>query len=221
MPPPLRRPIGWISALVSRLRNLVVLQDFWVPDGHRSSPGPQAGPGQTAATLVRRGTTIFLSVRAKATPGGGFYLTPLAGFEDGLWTISGSLPSGLGSITSPGWGSRRYITRFMALTGWLLQELVAIRHSNGAPLVHLRPRRHRPSRGDHRHELPRPDWNSDRFEAGRTSSIKEPPDVNRADQVFSAAPLRPEGSVPARHGRLAEASGAPGIAFEILLEFAS
>jgi molybdenum cofactor sulfurtransferase len=84
------------------------------------------------------GTTTFSSVRAEATPGGGFYLTPgPAGFEDGTLDYLGIPAIGIGLDHISSVGVETIHARVMALTGWLLKELVAIRHSNGAPLVRI------------------------------------------------------------------------------------
>ena len=108
-------------------------------------------PTGIGALLVRRpalaklrrpwyagGTITFSSVRAEATPGGGFYLTPgPAGFEDGTVDYL-SIPAvgiGLDHISSV--GIETIHTRVMCLTGWLLEALDALRHSNGAPAVRI------------------------------------------------------------------------------------
>jgi molybdenum cofactor sulfurtransferase len=79
------------------------------------------------------GTITFSSVL-----GDGHYLTPgAAGFEDGTVNYL-SLPAvelGLKHIESI--GIEMIHTRVMCLTGWLIDQLVALRHRNGRPLVQL------------------------------------------------------------------------------------
>ena len=84
------------------------------------------------------GTITFSSVRAEATPGGGFYLTPgPAGFEDGTVDYLGIPAVGIGLDHISSAGIQTIHTRVMCLTGWLLEALGALRHSNGAPVVRL------------------------------------------------------------------------------------
>ena len=108
-------------------------------------------PTGIGALLVRRpalarlhrpwyagGTITFSSVRAEATPGGGFYLTPgPAGFEDGTVDYLGIPAVGIGLDHIDSAGIETVHTRVMCLTGWLLVALGALRHSNGAPVVRL------------------------------------------------------------------------------------
>jgi molybdenum cofactor sulfurtransferase len=79
------------------------------------------------------GTVTFSSV-----VGDGHYLTPgSAGFEDGTVNYL-SLPAverGLTQIESV--GLETIHTRVMCLTSWLIEQLVALRHSNGQPVVQL------------------------------------------------------------------------------------
>jgi selenocysteine lyase/cysteine desulfurase len=79
------------------------------------------------------GTITFSSVVAHD-----HYLTPgPAGFEDGTVNYL-SIPAveiGLKFIESV--GIDRIHTRVMCLTGWLIERLLALRHSNGAPVVEL------------------------------------------------------------------------------------
>ncbi|MGD0377568.1 MAG: aminotransferase class V-fold PLP-dependent enzyme [Streptosporangiaceae bacterium] len=84
------------------------------------------------------GTITFSSVRAEATPGEGFYLTPgPAGFEDGTVNYLGIPAVGIGLDHISSVGIETIHTRVTCLTGWLLEELGALRHSNGAPVVRL------------------------------------------------------------------------------------
>ena len=108
-------------------------------------------PTGIGALLVRRpalaklrrpwyagGTITFSSVRAEAAPGGGFYLTPgPAGFEDGTVDYLGIPAVGIGLDHISSVGIETIHTRVMCLTGWLLEALGALRHSNGAPVVRI------------------------------------------------------------------------------------
>jgi selenocysteine lyase/cysteine desulfurase len=108
-------------------------------------------PTGIGALLVRRpalarlrrpwyagGTITFSSVLAEATPGEGFYLTPgPAAFEDGTVDYLGIPAIGIGLDHISSVGIETIHTRVMCLTGWLLQALAALRHSNGAPMVRL------------------------------------------------------------------------------------
>ena len=93
------------------------------------------------------GTITFSSVRAEATPGEGFYLTPgPAGFEDGTVNYLGIPAVGIGLDHISSVGIETIHTRVTCLTGWLLEALGALRHSNGAPVV----RRYGPAGTDRR-----------------------------------------------------------------------
>ena len=108
-------------------------------------------PTGIGALLVRRpalatlrrpwyagGTITFSSVRAEASPGGGFYLTPgPAGFEDGTVDYLGIPAIGIGLDHISSAGVETVHTRVMCLTGWLLDALGALRHGNGAPVVRI------------------------------------------------------------------------------------
>lgn len=93
---------------------------------------------KSAAQKLRRpwysgGTITFSSVMAND-----HYLTPgSAGFEDGTVNYL-SLPAvetGLKFIESI--GIDLIHTRVMCLTGWLIEQLLALRHSNGRPVIRL------------------------------------------------------------------------------------
>jgi selenocysteine lyase/cysteine desulfurase len=93
---------------------------------------------KTALQKLRRpwyagGTITFSSVL-----GDGHYLTPgAAGFEDGTVNYL-SLPAvemGLRLIAPIGIDVIH--TRVKCLTGWLIEQLVALRHSNGRPVIQL------------------------------------------------------------------------------------
>ena len=98
---------------------------------------------RTALAKLRRpwyagGTLTFSSVRAEATPGEGFYLTPgPAGFEDGTVDYLGIPAVGIGLDHISSVGVETIHTRVMCLTGWLLDALGALRHGNGAPVVRV------------------------------------------------------------------------------------
>ena len=108
-------------------------------------------PTGIGALLVRRpalarlrrpwyagGTITFSSVRAEAAPGGGFYLTPgPVGFEDGTVDYLGIPAVGIGLDHISAVGIQTIHTRVTCLTGWLLETLDALRHSNGSPLVRI------------------------------------------------------------------------------------
>jgi selenocysteine lyase/cysteine desulfurase len=108
-------------------------------------------PTGIGALLVRRpalarlrrpwyagGTITFSSVLAEATPGEGFYLTPgVAGFEDGTVDYLGIPAIGIGLDHISSVGIETVHTRVMCLTGWLLEALAALCHSNGAPVVRI------------------------------------------------------------------------------------
>ena len=84
------------------------------------------------------GTITFSSVRAEAARGAGFYLTPgPAGFEDGTVDYLGIPAVGIGLDHISAAGIQTIHTRVMCLTGWLLDALGALRHSNGAPVVRI------------------------------------------------------------------------------------
>jgi molybdenum cofactor sulfurtransferase len=108
-------------------------------------------PTGIGALLVRRqalaklhrpwyagGTITFSSVRAESTRGEGFYLTPgPAGFEDGTVDYLGIPAVGIGLDHISSVGIETIHTRVMCLTGWLLEALGGLRHSNGAPVVRI------------------------------------------------------------------------------------
>ncbi len=84
------------------------------------------------------GTITFSSVRAQAAPAAGFYLTPgPAGFEDGTVNYLAIPAVGIGLDHISSVGIETIHTRVMCLTGWLLDALAALRHSNGTPVVRL------------------------------------------------------------------------------------
>ncbi len=84
------------------------------------------------------GTLTMSSVIAADEAGAGFYRTPgAAGFEDGTVNYL-SIPAveiGLNYIANI--GIDLIHERVTCLTGWLLDQLTALRHSNGAPVVQV------------------------------------------------------------------------------------
>ena len=115
------------------------------------------------------GTITFSSVRAEAAPGEGFYLTPgPAGFEDGTVDYLGIPAVGIGLDHISSVGIETIHTRVMCLTGWLLDALSALRHSNGAPVVRIYGPAGTDRRGaDDRDELLRPRRRAHRLGASR------------------------------------------------------
>ena len=87
------------------------------------------------------GTVNFATVQARA-----HLLSPgEAGFEDGTLNYLAIPAVAIGLRHLERAGIERIATRVRCLTGWLLQELLALRHANGRPLVrHLRPDRRPP-----------------------------------------------------------------------------
>ena len=144
------------------------------------------------------GTITFSSVRAEAAPGGGFYLTPgPAGFEDGTVDYLGIPAVGIGLDHISAVGIQTIHTRVMCLTGWLLETLGALRHSNGSPLrPHLRPRRHRPPRSHDRDELLRSLRRAHRLGAGRAPGQQG---GNLAAQRLPLQPRRARGRARLLH----------------------
>src|SRR5215472_17532455 len=84
------------------------------------------------------GTITLSSVLAADAPGFGFYLSPgEAGFEDGTvnYLLLPAVEMGLRYIESI--GIEVIHERVRCLTGWLLKQMLALRHSNGQPLVRI------------------------------------------------------------------------------------
>ena len=84
------------------------------------------------------GTIIFASVHAAQDPGAGFYLKPdQEGFEDGTlnYLTIAAVEIGLKHIERV--GMERIHERVRRFTGWLLENLLELRHSNGQPVVHI------------------------------------------------------------------------------------
>jgi molybdenum cofactor sulfurtransferase len=122
---------------LSRWKPDFVTLSFYKIFGYPTGCGCLIARKATAHKLHRPwyagGTLTFATVLGK-----NHYLTPgSAGFEDGTVNYL-SLPAvqmGLDYIESIGIDVIH--TRVMCLTGWLIDQLLALRHSNGAPLIHL------------------------------------------------------------------------------------
>jgi selenocysteine lyase/cysteine desulfurase len=153
-----QHPLGWISDAqaqgwqvlvdaasfvpsnrldLSRVHPDFVALSFYKMFGYPTGVGCLIARKAAAATLVRpwyAGGTITFSTVASLD----HYLTPgPAGFEDGTLNYL-SLPAvsiGLDYIDSIGLDVIH--TRVMCLTGWLLDQLSAIRHSSGSPVVRV------------------------------------------------------------------------------------
>jgi molybdenum cofactor sulfurtransferase len=84
------------------------------------------------------GTITLSSVLSADDPGRGFYLTPgEAGFEDGTlnYLLLPAVEIGLRYLQAI--GMETIHERVRCLSGWLLQQLRELRHSNGQPAVHI------------------------------------------------------------------------------------
>jgi molybdenum cofactor sulfurtransferase len=84
------------------------------------------------------GTITLSSVLAADATGSGFYLTPgEAGFEDGTinYLMLPAVEIGLRYLEAI--GMETIHERVRCLTGWLLEQLLALRHSNGQPVVRI------------------------------------------------------------------------------------
>ena len=84
------------------------------------------------------GTITLSSVLAADATGSGFYLTPgEAGFEDGTinYLMLPAVEIGLRYLEAI--GIETIHERVRCLTGWLLEQLLALRHSNGQPVVRI------------------------------------------------------------------------------------
>ena len=98
---------------------------------------------KSALSRLRRpwfsgGTITLSSVLAADAPGSGFYLTPgEAGFEDGTvnYLMLPAVEIGLRYLDAI--GIETIHERVGCLTGWLLDQLLALRHSNGQPVLRI------------------------------------------------------------------------------------
>ena len=111
---------------------------FGYPTGVGALIAPQAGAGHAAPALVRR-----RHHHARLGAGRGWhYLAPGRGRVRGRHRRLPRTcrPSTSAATPRAAWASTRSTTRVSALTGWLLERLAELRHSNGAPMVQrLRP----------------------------------------------------------------------------------
>jgi selenocysteine lyase/cysteine desulfurase len=109
---------------------------FGYPTGIGALLVRRAALGELRRPWYAGGNVTFSSVQAAATAGAGLYRTPgAAGFEDGTLDYLGipAIDIGLRHIASIGIDTIH--DRVMCLTGWLLDNLAATRHSNGAPVA--------------------------------------------------------------------------------------
>lgn len=153
-----QHPLEWIAQAKSKGWNVLLDAASFVPtnrlDLNRWHPdfvtisfykmfGYPTGTGcllvrKTAAEKLRRpwyagGTITFSSVAAND-----HYLTPgPAGFEDGTVNYLALPAVEIGLKFVEAIGVDLIHTRVMCLTGWLIEQLLALRHSSGAPLIRL------------------------------------------------------------------------------------
>lgn len=84
------------------------------------------------------GTITLSSVLAAGEVGVGFYLTPgAAGFEDGTVNYLTIPAVEIGLKYIAGIGMEMIHERVSCITGWLLEQLTALYHSNGTPVVQI------------------------------------------------------------------------------------
>ena len=153
-----QHPLGWIAQ--AQARGWDVLLDAaafvptnrldlgrWQPDFVTLSFYKMFGyPTGVGCLLVRRDTARKLrrpwyaggTITFSSVAGDGHYLTPgPAGFEDGTvnYLSVPAVEAGMRLIESVGIDTIH--TRVLCLTRWLIDQLVALRHSNGQPAVRL------------------------------------------------------------------------------------
>ena len=117
----------------SRLCQLSFYKMFGYPTGVGALIARKAAVAKLRRPWYSGGTITFSSVVAF-----GHYLTPgSAGFEDGTvnYLSVPAVETGLRWIESI--GINVIHTRVDCLTGWVIEQLLALRHSGGAPVVHL------------------------------------------------------------------------------------
>ena len=115
-----------------RLHPDLVLQAVRLPDRLRLPDRPPGGAGQAAPAVVRR-RHHHAGVGAEED---WYRLAPGAtGFEDGTIDYLGLPAITIGIEHLEAVGVRVIHARVWALAGWLLEELEALRHSDGSPLV--------------------------------------------------------------------------------------
>ena len=148
------RQLGWdvlvdCAAFVPSNRlDLSVWHPDFVPLSFYKMFGYPTGVGcllarKSALAKLRRpwfagGTITLSSVLAADATGSGFYLTPgEAGFEDGTinYLMLPAVEIGLRYLEAI--GMETIHERVRCLTGWLLEQLLALRHSNGQPVVRI------------------------------------------------------------------------------------
>ena len=110
---------------------------FYKMFGYPTGVGCLLARRDALARLVRPwfagGTVNFATVQARAS-----LLSPgEAGFEDGTLNFLSIPAVAIGLRHLERAGMDRIATRVRCLTGWLLQELLALQHANGRPLVRL------------------------------------------------------------------------------------
>ncbi len=115
---------------------------FYKIFGYPTGVGCLLARKQALAKLQRPwyagGTITLSSVLAAGERGAGFYLTPgAAGFEDGTVNYLTIPAVEIGLKYMAGIGIGMIHERVTCLTGWLLERLTALRHSNGAPVVQI------------------------------------------------------------------------------------
>src|SRR5438067_3435707 len=128
--------------------DLPVWHPDFVPLSFYKMSGSPTGVGcllvrKSALAKLRRpwfagGTITLSSVLAADATGSGFYLTPgEAGFEDGTinYLMLPAVEIGLRYLEAI--GIETIHERVRCLTGWLLEQLRALRHSNGQPVVRI------------------------------------------------------------------------------------
>ena len=146
--------LGWdvlvdCAAFVpSNLLDLSIWHPDFVPLSFYKMFGYPTGIGcllarKSALAKLRRpwfagGTITLSSVLAADATGAGFYLTPgEAGFEDGTINYL-TLPAvKIGLRYLEAIGIETIHERVRCLTGWLLEQLLNLRHSNGRPVVQI------------------------------------------------------------------------------------
>ena len=107
---------------------------FGYPTGVGRAGRAQDGPRQAAPPLVRRRAP---STSPRCRPIASCWQPGAAGFEDGTGDFTNIPAVELGLELLESIGVELIHERVRLLTGWLLEELLALRHGNGRPLVRL------------------------------------------------------------------------------------
>jgi len=140
---------GWdvlldVAAFVPTNRlNLGRWQPDFVPVSFYKMFGYPTGLGcllarRTALAKLRRPWYAGGTITISSVQGDGHFLVPgSAGFEDGTVNYLGipAVEIGLRHLNQV--GLEMIHTRVVCLTGWLIQQLAALRHANGQPMIHL------------------------------------------------------------------------------------